>query len=86
MANQWLLFLTGGIRGQERNETGKLLAHPVPKAFEPEAFVLEAAGKDGGTHLAQELRLALSKRRLSPAPLGTAAPETPVCQPCRESE
>lgn len=52
--------MAGRIRGQERNEAGKLLAHPVSKAFEPEAFVLEAAGKDGGIHLAQELRRALS--------------------------
>lgn len=46
------MFSAGGVRSQEPNEAGKLLAHPVPAAFEPEAFVLEAAGKDLGTHLA----------------------------------
>lgn len=39
------MFLADGVRSQKRNQAGKLLADSVSAAFEPEALVLEAAGK-----------------------------------------
>lgn len=41
-----ILTLADRVRSQKRNQTGKLLADSVSTAFEPEALVLKAAGKD----------------------------------------
>ena len=69
--------MAGGIRSQERNQAGKLLAYSVPAAFEPEAFVFEAAGKDLGAHLTHELE-GFFQRYLSPSSLRTPACHLPA--------